>query len=384
MVKETSDSSNKIQNKPINNEHKRLFFTLDTEHKQLTTNTQRPYSSSSSHHQNHYQHTNHHQRNSAQQSPFEPALKFTRPIYPLKDASRKPPSFSSPSSLSSSASSTTSSSFKSCSNLKLTNNTAQYLKSTMSDPMFKHNQHMDMFQHGSSSTATATLAIDDDRRNAQQVLTNAHNTIKAMEKMSLQDAFATFKYDLIARSLKRQKEIELRAKQRQNFIDYERKLAELNTKNKSKGISRSSYSASNVMKSGGSNGNNRENYFEINDVHKQKRRVMSAQEIKEMTKKNYSKLPEVKQKQVKQRLEQTKKLNLIKSSIYKKVSFFSSLRIRIKLICYSFSSVKTSMKYFSSTKDKYLKRIKEDILHYYINNVKIMNLSLKSFPELKV
>lgn len=322
VVKETSDSSNQIQNKPITNEHKRLLFTLDTEHKQ------RPYSSSSSHHQNHYQHINQHQRNSAQQSPFEPALKFTRPIYPLKDASRKPPSLSSPSSLSSSASSTTSSSFKSCSNLKLTNNTAQYLKSTMSEPgMFKQNQHMDMYQHGSSSTTTtATFAIEEDRRNAQQVLTNAHNTIKAMEKMSLQDAFATFKYDLIARSLKRQKEIELRAKQRQNFIDYERKLAELNTNNnKSKGISRSSYSASNVMKSGGGgggpNGNNRENYFEINDVHKQKRRVMSAQEIKEMTKKNYSKLPEVKQKQVKQRLEQTKKLNLIKSSIYKKVSF---------------------------------------------------------------
>ena len=145
-----------------------------------------------------------------------------------------------------------------------------------------------------------------------------------MEKMSLQDAFATFKNDLIARSLKRQSEIEARARQRQNFVDYERKLAEMNSNAQSrrqnssaKTISRASCSASNVMtcKSG------RENYFEVNDVlQKQKRRVMSAHEIKEMTKKNYSKLPEVKQKQVKQKLEQTKKMNLIKSTIYKKVN----------------------------------------------------------------
>jgi len=164
---------------------------------------------------------------------------------------------------------------------------------------------------------------------SSQMLANAQSTIKSMEKMSLQDAFSTFKYDLIARSLKRQKEIELRSKQRQNFIDYERKLAELNTENKTRGksggISRSSCSASNVMSAQKS----RDNYFEVNDVnkaqqqqqhHHQKRRVMSAQEIKDMTKKNYSKLPEVKQKQVKQRLEQTKKLNQIKSSLYKKVN----------------------------------------------------------------
>ena len=159
------------------------------------------------------------------------------------------------------------------------------------------------------------------QQRSSQVLANAQSTIKSMEKMSLQDAFSTFKYDLIARSLKRQKEIELRSKQRQNFIDYERKLAELNTERKSRGksgITRASCSASNVM----SGQKSRDNYFEVNDVNKaqhQKRRVMSAQEIKEMTKKNYSKLPEVKQKQVKQRLEQTKKLNQIKSSIYKKV-----------------------------------------------------------------
>ena len=207
------------------------------------------------------------------------------------------------------------------------------LKPTQSEPVFAHyrpsnhdlnnlkmaQQYNDYNDHNHHQRLQQRQITD---QRSSQVMQNAQNTIHALEKMSLQEAFETFKFDLIARSRKRQTEIELRARQRQNFIDYERKLAELRS-NSARPI-KSSCSASNMLQQQKS----RENYFEINDVHnKQKRRVMSAHEIKEMTKKNYSKLPEVKQKQVKQRLEQTKKMNLIKSSIYKKVDhvFYSLL-----------------------------------------------------------
>jgi hypothetical protein len=335
VVKEISDSSsqrqNQIKKSSYNTDEPRLFFTPETQYKKppppppsssITTNhhhhhhQSRPYSSSS---QNQYHSL----------SPY--AHKFSHPIYPLKDThntnssnrserdqQKKPTNFSKLSSSSTSSSSTSSlSSSSSSSSFKSLTNAGHYLKTTQSEPMFSPTKQ----QHYLLEFPTNDQLQQQQR--SSHVLANAQNTIKSLEKLSLQDAFSTFKYDLIARSLKRQKEIELRSKQRQNFIDYERKLAELNAENRTRGksgiITRSSCSASNVM----SAQKNRVNYFEVNDVNKaqqhQKRRVMSAQEIKEMTKKNYSKLPEVKQKQVKQRLEQTKKLNQIKSSIYKKV-----------------------------------------------------------------
>jgi hypothetical protein len=315
VIKENNDSYKIIQNNDKVKNKQRVFFTLEEQAK-----TPRPFSPPHSH------------QEEQRQSPLnQPTYKFTNPIYPLKVPAKIPTKHhhhASSSSLSSTASSSTttstdgsssrSSSFKSCGNLKL--------KSTLFD---HHLQGIKSHHLGATTSTTASININDKStmdRNAQ-VLINAQNTINAMGKMSLQEAFETFKYDLIARSRKRQTEIEQKAKQRQNFIDYERKLAELNGHHQ-KGagsakpsLGRTSHSASNVLlEKNGGGGGSRENYFEVNDVlqSKQKRRVMSAQEIKEMTKKNYSKLPEVKQKQVKQRLEQNKKLNLIKSSIYKK------------------------------------------------------------------
>ncbi|CAF1020419.1 unnamed protein product [Brachionus calyciflorus] len=120
----------------------------------------------------------------------------------------------------------------------------------------------------------------------------------SFSKMSLQDAFMIFKKDLIERSQKRLRSIEERSQMRHLQAEYERKQAEINIKLKEVQTKLANGSRSHI---------------EI-----PRKRVMSSQEIKNLTKKNYEKLPEVKEKQQKQRLQQAKKLNLIKSSIYKK------------------------------------------------------------------
>ena len=67
-------------------------------------------------------------------------------------------------------------------------------------------------------------------------------------------------------------------------------------------------------------------YFEINVDRFAQKRAMTQQEIKSMTRKNYSKLPEVKERQLKKSAEEVKRRNRLKSDLYKKVgvgSFFS-------------------------------------------------------------
>jgi hypothetical protein len=67
-------------------------------------------------------------------------------------------------------------------------------------------------------------------------------------------------------------------------------------------------------------------YFEINVDRFAQKRAMTQQEMKSMTRKNYSKLPEVKEKQLKKSAEEVKRRNRLKSDLYKKVgvgSFFS-------------------------------------------------------------
>ena len=133
---------------------------------------------------------------------------------------------------------------------------------------------------------------------SEPILKKHVDNVPSFSNMSLQDAFLIFKKDLIERSNKRQKSIEERAQMRKLQAEYDRKQAQVNQKLKE------------VQKK-----------FQVSSRPKSeipRKRVMSSQEIRILTKKNYEKLPEVRQKQQKDRYEQAKKLNLIKSSIYKK------------------------------------------------------------------
>ena len=126
---------------------------------------------------------------------------------------------------------------------------------------------------------------------------------KNMANMSLQEAFETFRCDLINRSRLRQKEIKLRAQKRQQEAELTRLQQESiackwESQEKKKSILKKTSSM-------------REPSAE--------RRRMSVQEIKEQNKKLYEKLPEVKHKQMQQRIQEEKRLNRMKSSIFKKV-----------------------------------------------------------------
>ena len=140
------------------------------------------------------------------------------------------------------------------------------------------------------------------------------------------------RYDVISRSRQRQKEIQLRAEQRQKEQEYEiERLAEMQRRLevtcqnhvnqryidlKKKPVGRVKETRGNVNQNEA-----RSAYFEVNidNFSGINKRAMSSQEIKSQTKKNYSKLPEVKQKQLKQRAEEIKRRNRLKSDIYKKV-----------------------------------------------------------------
>jgi len=152
-------------------------------------------------------------------------------------------------------------------------------------------------------------------------------------KMSLQEAFEMNRYDVISRSRQRQKEIQLRAEQRQKEQEYEiERLAEMQRRLevtcqnhvnqryidlKKKPVAKPRVHSERPNRSEQA----RSAYFEINieNFSGHNKRAMSSQEIKSQTRKNYSKLPEVKQKQVQQRAEEIKRRNRLKSDIYKKV-----------------------------------------------------------------
>ena len=146
---------------------------------------------------------------------------------------------------------------------------------------------------------------------------------KETKKLSLQEAFETYKYDLISRSRQRQKEIQFRAEQRQKELELEaeqiedynkrvksqqllsRKLLSLKKRTAVELFARKSWNTKAVM-------------FEINVGNFMHKRPMTQQDIKKQTRKMYEKLPEVKQKQLNKRAEETKRANRIRSSIYKK------------------------------------------------------------------
>lgn len=122
-----------------------------------------------------------------------------------------------------------------------------------------------------------------------------------LSSLSLQEAFGKYKRDMIERSKKRQLMIEERARVRKEQSENEKKYAlEMNLREKHERILRLMDSRKSNVKIG------------------QKRRF-SVHEIKEITRKNYEKLPEVKHKQKLENLEKTKRLNRIRSNVYQKV-----------------------------------------------------------------
>lgn len=163
-------------------------------------------------------------------------------------------------------------------------------------------------------------------------------------KLSLQEAFEMNRYDLISRSRQRQKEIRMRTEVRQQEQEYEiermaelQKRLELTTQmhvnqrhhdlTKKKQLSKSNSKCYNQLSTEMLNSRYQQHqqqqpkstYFEIGVENFHHKRAMSSQEIKNQTRKNYSKLPEVKQKQLKLRAEEIKRRNRLKSDIYKKV-----------------------------------------------------------------
>lgn len=139
----------------------------------------------------------------------------------------------------------------------------------------------------------------------------------AQKGISLREAFEVHKYDFISKSRKRQKEIQMRAFRRKSETELKSKkyLEIANDKNfYQKNRAASHYDPSKE--------NNNKIVYTIDKTLFAKHRPMSSEEIKTQTLKKYKKLPEVQQKQLKQKLEDCKKLNRIKSNIFKKVMFF--------------------------------------------------------------
>lgn len=150
--------------------------------------------------------------------------------------------------------------------------------------------------------------------------------------MSLQEAFELNRYDVISRSRQRQKEIQYRSDLRRQETEFEIERFAAYQKNKdfsqrynqTKSTIANHYKPQSQVQSKQHRDlpcNPKSCYFEINVDNFQHKRSMTTQEIKSQTKKNYSKLPEVKQKQLKERAEEIKRRNRIKSDIYKKVIY---------------------------------------------------------------
>ena len=203
-----------------------------------------------------------------------------------------------------------------------------------------HNRHSDTNLH--SKPVTWSYSLTNNQAAAEPQLrscliknehySNKENLVEYQPaKMSLQEAFEMNRYDLISRSRQRQKEIQYRNELRRKEAEYEIErmaLFQKNNNNNNLNVCIANKYKTKFTPSVNNNSNSnskpkseplRINYFEVNVENFMHKRQMSSQEIKTQTKKNYSKLPEVKQKQLQIRAEELKRRNRIKSTIYKKV-----------------------------------------------------------------
>lgn len=135
------------------------------------------------------------------------------------------------------------------------------------------------------------------------------------KKFGLQEAFQIYKYDFLKNSRNRVKEIKIKAARRQVVKDLKLDtLEQLNAK-----ISKNYKNLKQRQNQLNEENDKKINYFTIDKaMFTKNRHVLSSQEIIEQTKKKYQKLPEVQQKKLKQKLEESKVRNRIKSNIFKK------------------------------------------------------------------
>lgn len=168
--------------------------------------------------------------------------------------------------------------------------------------------------------------------NFNNLFKNMKENMNEMEprKLSLQEAFETHKFDLISRSRQRQKEIQFRAEQRQRELEdealqienYQKRLKTLQMNKKMNVLKKYRAATSAANKNDVIKSNSKGLMFEINVENFMQKRQMTTQDIKKQTRKMYEKLPEVQQKQLKQRAEELKRANRLRSSIYRKVFKF--------------------------------------------------------------
>lgn len=148
-----------------------------------------------------------------------------------------------------------------------------------------------------------------------------HN--ESSHNMTLQEAFETHKRSLIDRSMQRQDSIQVRSQQRNQEAEFKRQHYE-NMMSKKFEEKEAAIRAKRENLQRLTIRNNLSGCFEKKEPDQARhRRRMSVQDIVTQNKKLYEKLPEVQQKQKYQRLEEQKRLNRMKSSIFKKVSVHS-------------------------------------------------------------
>lgn len=146
-------------------------------------------------------------------------------------------------------------------------------------------------------------------------LENEKNEEPFDKKFGLQEAFQVYKYDFLKKSRNRVKEIKIKAARRQ--VAKELKLDTLEQLNAK--LAKNCKNLRHRENESNELNEKKINYFTIDKaMFTKNRHVMSSQEIVEQTKKKYQKLPEVQQKKLKQKLEENKIRNRIKSNIFKK------------------------------------------------------------------
>lgn len=146
--------------------------------------------------------------------------------------------------------------------------------------------------------------------------------LKAHKKLTLREAFEMNNFKFISRSRKRQKEIKLRAEQRRQDVEFKRERIELGIDPEYEyQIAKKTHRLHQIPSQ----------HYDIRTerLFLAQRRQMTAEEIKQHTEKIYKQLPEVKEKVKQRRLEDEKKKNRLKSSIYNKVSSFLRNKKRI-------------------------------------------------------
>ena len=128
--------------------------------------------------------------------------------------------------------------------------------------------------------------------------------------MSLQEAFEMFNFDLISRSRKRLKEIKLRAEERRHEEQFKRERIELGIDADANSIGQRHLKHRNLLLT---------HHPLSENLFLAQRRAMTSEQIKQQTNKLYKNLPEVKAKEKRMRVEEEKKRNRLKSSIYNRV-----------------------------------------------------------------